>query len=186
MERFFNCGPATIIVEIGDILLAPADAIVNPANSLGLLGGGVAGAIARAGGPEVQREALAQAPIAVGEAVITASGNLIGNGISYVIHAATMPQPGMRIPAENARLAMLAALRCAAKNGIQRLAVPGLGTGVGGVSYRDAANKMVEALIAHYRSGVVLPESVYFVASGQEFHDAISQELARHLPEVKV
>jgi O-acetyl-ADP-ribose deacetylase (regulator of RNase III) len=134
-----------IEIEQGSILEQEVDAIVNAANSLGEMGGGVAGAIRRAGGEEIEIEATAKAPIAVGEAVVTGAGRLPFRG---VVHAPTMERPAMRIPARNVRAATAAALRASAAAGFKSLAIPGLGTGVGGVAVADAAREMVAAIRA--------------------------------------
>jgi len=75
-----------ISVVQGSLLEVQADAIVNPANSLGLMGGGVAGVIKRFGGEEIEKEAVSKAPIPVGSAVLTSAGKLPFKG---VIHAPT-------------------------------------------------------------------------------------------------
>jgi O-acetyl-ADP-ribose deacetylase (regulator of RNase III) len=94
----------------GSILEAEADVIVNAANSHGIMGGGVAGVIKRAAGQNVEDQARAQAPITVGQAVLTSGGKTKFKGI---IHDPTMPEPGMRIPAQNVALATRAALTLA-------------------------------------------------------------------------
>jgi len=71
----------------GSLLDAPAEVIVNPANSRGYMGGGVAGVIKRFGGEEIEEEALRKAPIPIGEAVLTTAGRLRFKG---VIHAPTI------------------------------------------------------------------------------------------------
>jgi O-acetyl-ADP-ribose deacetylase (regulator of RNase III) len=124
----------------GSILDVDADAIVNAANSLGIMGGGVAGVIRRAAGQEVEAEARRRAPIAVGRAVLTSGGTTTFKGI---IHAPTMPQPAMRIPAGNVALATTAALALADQHAFTSIALPGMGTGVGGVSHREAATMMI-------------------------------------------
>lgn len=134
-----------IKVVHGSILEADVQAIVNAANSLGEMGGGVAGVIRRAAGAEVEREAMAQAPIPVGEAILTSAGKTRFRGI---IHAPTMERPAMRIPAANVARATEAALRLAEERGIESIALPGLGTGVGRVLHRDAAAAMVGAIRA--------------------------------------
>lgn len=134
-----------IDVVHGSILDADAQVIVNAANSLGLMGGGVAGVIKRAAGAEVEREAVKDAPIRVGNAVLTSGGNTQYKGI---IHAPTMPEPGMHIPVQNVALATKAALTLADEKGFESIAVPGMGTGVGGVAHADAARVMVEAMRA--------------------------------------
>jgi O-acetyl-ADP-ribose deacetylase (regulator of RNase III) len=134
-----------ITIIHGSILDADAQVIVNAANSLGLMGGGVAGVIKRAAGAEVEREAVKDAPIRVGKAVLTSGGKTKFKGI---IHAPTMPQPGMHIPVENVAFAMSAALALADGKGFESVAVPGMGTGVGGVAHADAARMMVETVRA--------------------------------------
>ncbi len=136
-ERF------TITVVQGSILEVAADAIVNAANSQGIMGGGVAGAIRRAAGPEVEAEARRQAPIAVGQAVLTSAGHTRFKGI---VHAPTMPRPAMRIEAANVALATRAALVLAEAQGFGTLAIPGMGTGVGGVAPEAAAALMVKEI----------------------------------------
>jgi len=88
----------SIVVKRGDLTQIPCDAIVNPANSFGYMGGGVAGAIKRIGGVEIENEAIAKAPIPVGTAVETTAENL---PCTFVIHAPTMEQPAMRIGVKN-------------------------------------------------------------------------------------
>ena len=130
----------SIVVEKGDITQLSCDAIVNPANSFGYMGGGVAGAIKRVGGVEIEKEAVSKAPIDVGRAVATTAGSL---PCKYVIHAPTMKQPAMNISVENVKLATRAALRLAEELNLGCIAIPGMGTGVGGVSPRMAAEAMV-------------------------------------------
>lgn len=131
-----------IDVVHGSILDTDAQVIVNAANGLGLMGGGVAGVIKRAAGAEVEREAVKDAPIRVGKAVLTSGGNTKYKGI---IHAPTMPEPGVHIPVQNVALATKAALTLADEKGFESIAIPGMGTGVGGVAHADAARVMVEA-----------------------------------------
>src|SRR5687767_6723800 len=103
-------------VAQADITNIPVDAIVNPANSLGIMGGGVAGAIRRYGGDVIQAEAMNCAPIAIGAAVVTSGGNLPAK---HVIHAPTMEEPGLKIGAENIRRAARAALIAASANSFE-------------------------------------------------------------------
>ena len=138
--------PLAIKIVRGSILDVDVQAIVNAANSLGIMGGGVAGVIKRAAGPDVEEEARRQAPIPVGNAVLTSGGKTRFQGI---IHAPTMPQPAMRIPAKNVGLATRAALRLADEKGFESLAIPGMGTGVGGVEPTSAAAEMFRELRAH-------------------------------------
>ncbi|MEX5217580.1 MAG: macro domain-containing protein [Nitrospira sp.] len=130
----------SIHIAHGSILDVEADAIVNAANSSGVMGDGVAGAIKRAAGQVVEDEARRRAPIVVGKAVLTSGGATKFRGI---IHAPTMPQPGIQIPAANVGSATKGALIEADAHGLESIAVPGMGTGVGGVSHRDAAAMMI-------------------------------------------
>ncbi|MDI6888877.1 MAG: macro domain-containing protein [Methanocellales archaeon] len=129
----------TIIVKKGDITKMECDAIVNPANSYGHMGGGVAGAIRREGEVGIEKEAMDKAPIPVGKAIGTKAGKL---RCRYVIHSPTMERPVMKIGVENVKKAMRAALSLAKELGIKSIAIPGMGTGVGGVARDEAARVM--------------------------------------------
>ena len=135
-----------IHIAKADITEMAVDAMVNPANSLGIMGGGVAGALSRKGGPSIQSEAMSLAPIAVGAAVVTTAGRLWAK---YIIHAPTMEEPGTKVGVENARRAARAALIAAALRGFDVIAIPGLGTGLGGLDPAEAARAMVDELRAH-------------------------------------
>ncbi len=130
-----------ILVKKGDITKEECDAIVNPANSLGIMGGGVALAIKKVGGKEIEKEAIEKAPIPLGKAIATKAGKL---KCKYVIHSPTMERPAMRTSLEKVRLSVKAALELARKLKIKSLAFPGMGTGVGGIKAEDAAKIMVE------------------------------------------
>jgi O-acetyl-ADP-ribose deacetylase (regulator of RNase III) len=158
-----------IHIAKSDITEMAVDAVVNPANSLGIMGGGVAAALSRKGGPTIQREAMSLAPIAVGAAVITAAGSLWAK---HVIHAPTMEEPGMKIGVENVRRATRAALIAAAHQGLETIALPGMGTGLGGVDAADAARAMVDELRAHRQAK---PTTVYLVD--------LNDNILRHLEE---
>lgn len=147
-----------IIITIvqGSILEAEAEAIVNAANSLGFMGGGVAGVIKRAAGAQVEEEARRQVPIPVGRAILTSGGRTKFRGI---VHAPTMPRPAMRIPTSNVGLATKAALALAEQQGFASLALPGMGTGVGGVAPTEAAGEMIgkiKAFSPHALKTVIL------------------------------
>ncbi len=161
---------ATVIQ--GSILDVEAQVIVNAANGLGLMGGGVAGVIKRAAGAEVELEAVTHAPIRVGKAVLTSGGKTKFKGI---IHAPTMAEPGMRIPVQNVALATKAALTLADQKGFESIAVPGMGTGVGGVAHADAARAMVEAARA-FSAGAL--KSVVLVDVDPEMVAAWRSELS--------
>lgn len=151
---------STIEVVVGDITSVAAEAIVNAANAQLWMGGGVAGAIKRAAGAQVEAEAMAQGPIQPGAAVVTSAGQLPAP-IRWVIHAATMGAD-LRTSEEYIRAATRSAFAEAARVGVKSLALPALGTGVGGFSIRRVAEIMVAE--AH-RAGESAPslERIQFV-----------------------
>ena len=151
-----------IHIAKADITDMAVDAIVNPANSLGIMGGGVAGALSRKGGPSIQKEAMSLAPIAVGAAVVTTAGKLWAK---YIIHAPTMEEPGTKVGDENARRAARAALIAATLLGFDVIAIPGLVTGLGGLDPSEAARAMVDELRAHRQPK---PITVYLVDINDE------------------
>lgn len=126
------------VVE-GDITRLDVDAIANAANDHLWMGAGVAGAIKRAGGEEIEREAVAQGPIEVGEAVATGAGRLRAK---HVIHGAVMGQD-LRTNAELVRSTTRSCLQLADQLAYSSLALPAFGTGVGGFPLEECARLMV-------------------------------------------
>jgi O-acetyl-ADP-ribose deacetylase (regulator of RNase III) len=159
----YKIGDSVITVVRGDITRSQAEAIVNPANSKLIMGGGVAGAIRRAGGPAIEREALERAPIRVGEAIATNAGKLAAR---YVIHAPTMRLPAMSTDLESVEKATSAALRVAKALGLSSIAIPGMGTGVGGVPVVEAAQTMVGAIRQHLSEGTN-PKHIFLVSTDE-------------------
>jgi len=139
----FKLGRLEIEAKRGDLTKQVADAICNPANSLLYMGGGAAGALKRAGGEEVEFEALKHAPVPIGKAIATTAGKLQAQ---WLIHAPTMERPAMRTTGEKVYHATKAALERADEVGAKSIVIPGMGTGVGGVSSEAAAKAMVRAL----------------------------------------
>jgi len=152
-------GRLKVYLVQGDITKARTDAIVNPANSFLVMGGGVAGAIKKVGGKEIEDEARRYAPIPVGKAVATKAGKLSAR---YVIHAPTMKYPAMRIGIDNVRKATRAAITLAKELGVRSVAFPAMGAGVGGISPKDSARVMAEVIKESSFSG-----DVVFVAYGE-------------------
>lgn len=161
--KVFRCGDIVLEVCRGDITRVECDAVVNPANSLMIMGGGVAGALRRAAGEEVEREARRRAPVPVGKAISTGAGRLEPR-IRYIIHAPTMERPAMRTTQSKVKAAMAAALREAERLGVGCLAVPALGAGVGGLSAEESMEAMLQALDEAVGEGVKLPGRIVFVA----------------------
>ncbi len=139
------------------------DAIANAANTELRHGGGVAGAISRAGGPGVQGESNNVAPIALGAAVETTGGEM---PCRWVIHAATM-ELGGPTSAEIIRKATASTLAKADELGAKSLALVAFGTGVGGFPLEDAARIEVEEVRRHLEGDSGL-DRVVFAVHGEE------------------
>ncbi len=173
----FDLEGLRVIVAKGDITRCPAEALVNPANSLGIMGGGVAAAIKEAGGEEIEREATEKAPIPVGQAVETTAGEL---DAEYVIHAPTMERPAQRTTVDVVRKATEAALRKADDLGVESVAFPGMGTGVGGVPYEEAAEAMVD-VIERLAPELENVRTVYLVGYEEELAEAFRRAVERRV-----
>lgn len=137
------------VIELacGDLTAWRGDAVVNPANTSLVMGGGVAGALHRKAGDTVQREALEKAPLGLGEVARTRAGLLPAK---FVIHAAVMGDDRITNPEIIGR-ATAAALADAESVGLKSIAFPALGTGVGGLPYEEAAAAMFEAAVTYLR-----------------------------------
>jgi O-acetyl-ADP-ribose deacetylase (regulator of RNase III) len=164
---------ATVEVRDCDVTTLEVDAIANAANTDLAHGGGVAGAISRAGGPDVQRESDAKAPVGLGEAVETSAGEMPSR---WVIHAATMHLGGPT-SADIIRRATAATLDRADELGARSLALVAFGTGVGGFPLEEAARIEVEEVRAHLDRGSRLVRIV-FAVHGEAARAAFAAALA--------
>ena len=160
---------AELEVMDADVTKLEVDAIANAANTQLAHGGGVAGAISRAGGPAVQRESDERAPIELGEAVETTAGDMPAR---WVIHAATM-ELGGPTSAEIIERATRSTLAKAEELGARSLALVAFGTGVGGFPLDDAARLMVGAARDH--SGEL--ERIVFAVHGEAAERAFREAL---------
>lgn len=131
----------TIEVVRGDITQVDAEAIVNAANNKFWMGSGVAGAIKARGGKVIEEEAILKGPVMPGQAVATTAGKL---RYKYVIHAAVMGQD-LRTNDKYIRQATINSLMLADKLGLESVALPAFGTGVGGFPMKACAHIMVTA-----------------------------------------
>jgi O-acetyl-ADP-ribose deacetylase len=158
---------AELEVIEADVTKLEVDAIANAANTQLKHGGGVAGAISRAGGPSVQRESDERAPIGLGEAVETTAGDMPAR---WVIHAATM-ELGGPTSADIIERATRSTLAKAEELGCRSLALVAFGTGVGGFPLDDAARVMVGAARSH--TGDL--ERIVFAVHGAEAERAFRE-----------
>jgi len=159
--------------QVGDIIslidILKLDGLMNAANGKGPMGFGIAGAIKRAGGDEIQSDAFEvcfESDPQPGQAYSTISGRLKDKGIKRIIHAVTMKSPAGHTSLDIIGAAFKSALALAKKEGITKLGCTALGTGVGGLNPIDVANIM--SSIA--KSGIV---DVAFVDHDQRFIDAL-------------
>jgi O-acetyl-ADP-ribose deacetylase (regulator of RNase III) len=163
----------TVEVLDTDITKLEVDAIANAANTKLRHGGGVAGAISRAGGPLVQAESNEKAPIGLGEAIETTGGEM---PCQWVIHAATM-ELGGPTSAQIIRDATASTLRKADELGARSLALVAFGTGVGGFPLKEAARIEVSEVRRHLEAGASGIERVVFAVRGDEARQAFERAL---------
>ena len=166
---------ARIVIIAGDLVEQQVDAIVNAANTDLLLGGGVAGAIRRRGGPTIQRECDAHGRVKVGEAAITGGGELAAR---HVIHAASM-QLGGSTTADSLRSSMDDAFRLAREHQIRTIAVPAVGTGIAGFPMDECARVMADCVDRALGSGWQ-PKEIRFVLFGDEARRVFEETFRDH------
>lgn len=166
---------ARVHVEQGDITTYEVEAVVNAANNDLILGGGLAGAIARKGGPTIQAECDRLGPIKVGEAAITGAGNLPAK---FVIHAASMALGG-RTTAESLRRSLKAVFEIVRTNGIRSLALPAIGTGIAGFPLDECA-RITFGIIQEEDQDQKSLTDVYVVLFDHEAYEVFRQEGRRY------
>jgi O-acetyl-ADP-ribose deacetylase (regulator of RNase III) len=159
---------ARLEVQQADVTKLEVDAIANAANTRLLHGGGVAAAIARAAGPSLHAESRAKAPIGLGDAVETTAGDMPSR---WVIHAATMVDPGGRSSGEVIRKATRSTLEVAERLGARSLALVAFGTGVGAFPLDEAARIMVGEARAFDGESL---ERIVFAVHGDEAERAFA------------
>ena len=164
---------AEIEVRQADITELDVDAIANAANTQLRHGGGVAGAIVRAGGHAIQEQSDERAPIELGAAVATGAGELPAK---WVIHAATMHLGGPT-SADIIREATASTLRVADELGAKSLGLVAFGTGVGGFPVAEAARIEVAEVRRHLEGESGL-QRVVFCVFGEEAAAAFEAAVA--------
>lgn len=158
----------------GDITDLDTDAIVNAANSALQLGGGVAGAIRRRGGPTIQQECNEIGHVPVGSAAITTAGSLKAR---YVIHAVG-PRMGEGNEDEKLRQATVNSLKLADDHGLRSISFPAISTGIFGYPLERCAKVMLESTLSYLRGNTGLERVVFCLYDGRAL-DAFKRELDR-------
>jgi O-acetyl-ADP-ribose deacetylase (regulator of RNase III) len=164
-------GRTTIVAATGDFFEHEVDAIVSPANKRGVMGAGVAGRIRLAGGIEIERAAMAKAPLAIGTAIATTSGDLASRGIRTVIHAVVSDGLGAPTRLDIVRTATSATLVAADRQRVRSLLLPllGAGLGTGRLPGGTVSPAMIEEMVAHMRRhGCRLDRIVLHLADSRE------------------
>jgi len=156
----------------GDITEMDTDAIVNAANARLILGGGVAGAIKRKGGPAIQQQCNKIGGTFVGGAVITTGGNLKAK---YVIHAAG-PRMGEGNEDEKLKNATLNSLKVADENNLKSISFPAISAGIFGFPIQRCAEIMLRTTI-DYLQGQTGIERVVFCLYGKDSYNVFENQL---------
>jgi O-acetyl-ADP-ribose deacetylase (regulator of RNase III) len=169
-------GKSALELVEGDITEMETDAIVNAANSRLVLGGGVAGAIRRKGGPQIQQECDRIGGTFVGGAVITTGGSLKAR---HVIHAVG-PQMGEGDEDEKLKNATLNSLKVADENNLKSLSFPAISTGIFGFPMQRCAEIMLSTVVS-YLGGRTGLEKVLFCLFGREAYQVFSNQLSREI-----
>jgi O-acetyl-ADP-ribose deacetylase (regulator of RNase III) len=172
-------GDSTVELLEGDITELEVDAIVNAANTDLVLGTGVAGAIRTKGGPSIQEECDAVAPIGLGQAVATGAGELRAK---YVIHAAGMG-PNRRTSGGIITTVTRNTLLCAEDKKVRTIAFPAIGTGVGGMKVEESARIMLTVVLDYLEEGTSSLKKVMFALYGSRAFDVFKVELERQCEE---
>ena len=152
-EHGIRFGRTLLLASAEDILAHDVEAVVTPANRRGVMGVGVAGQIRLRGGEEIEREAMAQAPLLVGHAIATSAGRLQEHGTRLIIHAVTSDALGAPTRADIIHRATVAALQLADQHRVRSIAIPPLGAGVGTGRFQSETVflMMIEEIVAHLR-----------------------------------
>lgn len=161
----------------GDITAVKTDAIVNAANEQLAHGGGVAGAISRKGGPQIQRESDAwvreHGRVPTGSAAITSGGSLRAR---FVIHAVGPVYDGTARSAELLAAAVRSSLAMADAHDVKSVALPAISTGIFGYPLDEAAEVMLAAAV-DYLEGETGLERVVFCLYGGQAYDTFAAAL---------
>ena len=168
-------GRAELAFVRGDITTIAADAIVNAANTALLGGGGVDGAIHRAGGPSIMTECRKIGGCPTGQAVATGAGALMAR---HVIHAVAPIYGGDQLDAALLRSAYVASLELAESLDVRTLAFPSLGTGAYGYPIREAAPIAIGAVVELLRGGSRLARVTFVLFSDADlavYEDALAR-----------
>lgn len=163
-------GRTLLVATQGDPLAQPVEALILGTNRRGLMGAGTATAIRLSSGPDIEREAMEQAPLGLGSAITTTSGRLAESGIGLLIHAVVSEELGGVAAEEHIRRAVTSALAIAAERRVRSLAMPAIGGGTGPdqLPTTTAAEVIVDETISFLRRSTRRFDRVIYVARSDD------------------
>ena len=172
-------GRTLIVPATGDVLDQGVKAIVCPANRRGVMGAGITGQVRLAGGIEIEREAMALAPLTIGAAISTSSGALEARGITLVIHAVVSDALGAPTRLDIVRSATTAALKEADRRRVKSILLPSLGAGLGPgrLPTGTVAVAMIEETVAYLRRFTSRMDRIVFAQHDQREVEELRQAL---------
>lgn len=174
-------GRTLLVATVGDPLAQTVEALVLGSNRRGLMGAGTGTAIRLIGGPEIEREAMEQAPLDLGASITTTSGRLAERGIAVLIHAVVSDELGGTASAEHIRRAVTSALTIAADRKVRSLAMPAIGGGTGPdqLPTTAAAEAIVDETISFLRRSGRRFDRIVFVARSDDDFAAFEGAIVR-------
>ena len=166
-------GKARIEVVHGDITKIPVEAVVNPANDMLWMGGGVSALIRKAGGKSIEEEALRHSPVKIGDAVVTGAGNLSAR---RVIHAVIAGQD-LTVSESSIRSAVKASLVQAESDGCTSIAIPMLTTDISHIEIHKTARFIVGETVDYLITINKTMEYVVFVVEDETVQNIVKDAL---------
>jgi O-acetyl-ADP-ribose deacetylase (regulator of RNase III) len=168
-EEAVRFGRAIIVASAAPILDQPVDAIVCPANRRGVMGVGLSGMVRMTGGIEIEREAMAHAPLTIGTAVETTAGDLAARGVRVILHAVVSDSLGSPTRADIVRRATVSALQAVDRGRLKSVAFPPLGSGLAaiGLTTMMVFTYMIDEIVAHLRRFTSRLERIVLVCRDQ-------------------
>ena len=157
----------------GDICELEVDAIVNPANLSLWMATGVGGAIKRAGGDQIEFAAVRQAPVELGDSIVTTAGSLAARAVIHAVSLDRVRRTSGPVIGQAVRSAMARAREMDARS----IAFPALGTGVGGFPLEEAARVMIATVREELEASPGI-EHVIFALRGAAAYEAFSAAMS--------
>lgn len=175
-------GRTIVAAVVGDVLGQGTDGIVVMANRRGVLGTAAVGALRSLGGSEIEREAMARAPLELGSAIVTEAREVEGRGALAIVHAVVQPALGQAARLDDVRRGTFAALVAADEHRLRSLAFPLLGVEVGlgrALDPAAVATAIVDELVGAVRRAAVRLERVVIVCRYPDHAEAATEAIVR-------